>query len=101
MEKEPKYKKIIEASDGLSLGMSIVFAVLIGVGMGIGLKYLFGYSWLLWVGIFWGLAGAFLNVYKMYRKQKKELDELANEPRYKYTQEQLDKQNRIEDEEND
>jgi F0F1-type ATP synthase assembly protein I len=101
MSNEPKYKKIVDASDGLSLGMSIVFAVLLGVGMGIGLKSIFGYAWLLWLGIFWGLCAAFLNVYKMYRKQKKELDELANEPRYQYTKEQLEKQNRADDADED
>ena len=84
MGKEPKYKKFISAVDGLSLGISIVVAVLIGIGLGIFMRNLFGYGWLLWLGVFWGVAGAILNVYKAYQKQKKSLDELANDPKYRY-----------------
>lgn len=79
---EPKLKKVVEAADGLSLGISIVVAVLIGVGLGLGLKQLFGYTWLLWLGVFWGVGAAILNVYIAYKKQKKSLDELAHDPRY-------------------
>jgi F0F1-type ATP synthase assembly protein I len=82
VEREPKLKKVVEAADGLSLGISIVVAVLLGVGIGLGLKHLFGLSWLLWIGVFWGVAAAILNVYKAYQRQKKSLDELANDPRY-------------------
>ncbi len=81
-EEEPKLKKVVEAADGLSLGISIVVAVLIGVGMGLGLKHFFGYTWLLWLGVFWGVGAAVLNVYIAYKRQKKSLDELANDPRY-------------------
>ncbi len=81
---EPKMKKLVEAADGLSLGISIVVAVLIGVGVGLGLKHLFGYTWLLWLGVFWGVGAAFLNVYIVYKRQKKSLDELAKDPRYSY-----------------
>ena len=81
---EPKFKKIVVAADGLSLGISMVVAVLLGVGLGILLKNLFDTPWLLWVGVFWGVGGAILNVYKAYKKQKKSLDELADDPRYKY-----------------
>jgi len=55
----------------------------LGVGIGLLLKNLTGYGWLLWVGVFWGVGAAILNVYKAYEKQKKELDELANDPRYR------------------
>jgi len=81
---EPKLKKIVTAADGLSLGISIVVAVLLGIGIGIFLKNLFGQPWLLWLGVFWGVAGAILNVYKAYVRQKKSLDELADDPRYRY-----------------
>jgi F0F1-type ATP synthase assembly protein I len=81
---EPKFKKIVTAADGLSLGISIVVAILIGVGLGILMRDLFGYSWLLWLGVFWGVSGAILNVYKAYKQQKKSLDELANDPRYRH-----------------
>ena len=83
MSEQPKYRKIIEGAEALSLGVSIVVAILIGVGIGIWMKNSFGYSWLLWLGVFWGVAAAGLNIYKAYRKQKKELDELKNDPKYK------------------
>ena len=82
-ENDPKIKKIVDAADGLSLGISIVVAVLLGVAIGYGLRSVFGYQWLFWVGVFWGIAAAILNVYKAYVKQKKSLDELAEDPRYK------------------
>ena len=83
-KEEPKLKKVVVAADGLSLGISMVVAVLIGVGLELLLKNLFGYSWLLWLGVFWGVAAAILNVYKAYEKQKKSLDELADDPRYRH-----------------
>lgn len=81
-QKAPRIKPIIEAADNLSLGISMVVAVLMGVGIGILLKNLTGYSWTLWVGVFIGIAAAVLNVYKAYSKQYKEYEELAKEPRY-------------------
>ena len=86
-DKEPKIKKVVVAADNLSLGISIVVAVLLGVGIGIFMKNLFNTPWLLWLGVFWGVSGAILNVYKAYKKQQKVFDELANEPRYKYENE--------------
>ncbi len=90
MGKKPKYRKIIEGAESLSLGISIVVAILLGVAIGVGLKRLFGYSWLLWLGVFWGVGGAILNIYKAYKKQKRELDELAKNPRYKNYQNSKD-----------
>jgi F0F1-type ATP synthase assembly protein I len=81
---EPKLKKIVVAADGLSLGISMVVAVLLGVGLGLLMKNIFEIPWLLWVGVFWGVSAAILNVYKAYEKQKKSLDELANDPRYRH-----------------
>lgn len=83
-EDEPKLKKVVVAADGLSLGISMVVAVLLGVGLGILLKNIFDTPWLLWVGVFWGVGAAVLNVYKAYEKQKKSLDELADDPRYRH-----------------
>ncbi len=80
--KEPKYKKTVEGLDQLSLGISIGVAILMGVGIGFGLKSLFNQAWLLWLGVFWGVGAAVNNIYKAYKKQKRELDELANDPRY-------------------
>ncbi|NKQ41187.1 MAG: AtpZ/AtpI family protein [Sulfurovum sp.] len=82
-ENDPKFKKIVDAADGLSLGISMVVAVLIGVGIGYLLRKWFGYDWLFWLGVFWGISAAVFNIYKAYAKQKKSLDELADDPRYK------------------
>jgi len=83
-EEEPKFKKIANAADGLSLGISMVVAVVMGVGIGLGLQKLTDTKWTLWIGVFIGVGAAILNVYKAYAKQKRSLDELANDPRYKY-----------------
>jgi len=80
--KKPRIKPIIEAADSLSLGISMVVAVLMGVGMGLALKHFTEIAWLFWVGVAIGIAAAILNVYKAYSKQYKEFEELAKEPRY-------------------
>ena len=96
---EPKYKKLVDAADGLSLGISIVVAVLMGVGIGIGLQKLTGVWWTLWIGVFVGVGAAISNVYKAYAKQKKSLDELAKNPRYTYKNEQQKKYDAEDDDE--
>ena len=83
MSETPKYGKIIEGAEQLSLGISMVVAVLIGVGIGVMLKNFFDTPWLLWVGVFIGISAAILNVYKAYKKQVKSLDELKDDVRYK------------------
>ncbi|MBP6497796.1 MAG: AtpZ/AtpI family protein [Campylobacteraceae bacterium] len=83
MSETPKYGKIIEGAEQLSLGISMVVAVLIGVGIGLMLKNFFDTPWLLWVGVFIGISAAILNVYKAYKKQVKSLDELKDDVRYK------------------
>ena len=83
MSETPKYGKIIEGAEQLSLGISMVVAVLIGVGIGLMLKNFFDTPWLLWVGVFIGVSAAILNVYKAYKKQVKSLDELKDDVRYK------------------
>ena len=75
-------KEVIKAADSLSLGISMVVAVLIGVGLGILLSRYFNMPSLLWAGIFIGIAASFLNVYKAYKEQVKSLDELKDDPRY-------------------
>ena len=85
---EPKMKKLVDAADGLSLGISIVVAILIGVVLGFWLKDITGSFWTLWIGVFIGIAAAVSNVYKAYKKQKKSLDELALDPKYNYKQEE-------------
>ncbi len=90
LDKQPKYRKIIEGAEQLSLGISIVVAVLIGVGVGILMKNYFHQTWLLWLGVFWGVSAAILNVYKAYKKQMKSLDELKDDVRYKNYKPKID-----------
>lgn len=97
-QEEPKFKKIVNAADGLSLGISMVVAVLIGIGIGIGLRHLTGAGWTLWIGVFIGIGAAISNVYKAYIKQKRSFDELAKDPRYRYKNEQ---QAKYDDEDDD
>jgi F0F1-type ATP synthase assembly protein I len=81
-EHKPRIKPIIEGAESLSLGISMVVAVLIGVAMGLGLKKLTGMTWTLWIGVAIGILAALLNVYKAYSKQYKEFEALAKDPRY-------------------
>lgn len=85
-EKKPKIKPIIEGAESLSLGISMVVAILIGVAIGLGLQKLFGIDWLLWIGVGIGIAAAVLNVYKAYSKQYKEFEELSKDPKYNFQQ---------------
>ena len=80
---EPKYGKVVSAIDGLSLGFSMVLAVLIGIALGIGLKKLTDWDWILWLGVFWGVCAACYNVYLAYKKQQKAMNELQNDPKYR------------------
>ncbi|MGX2984343.1 AtpZ/AtpI family protein [Helicobacter sp. 23-1048] len=83
-ESQPRLAKVVEGAYDLSLGISMVVAVLLGFGLGWLLKKLTDIGWLLWLGIFWGIAAAILNVYKAYKRHKRELDSLADNPRYAY-----------------
>ncbi|MDH5465287.1 MAG: AtpZ/AtpI family protein [Thiovulaceae bacterium] len=83
MGKLAKSKDVIKAADSLSLGISIVVAILLGFGIGYGLKKLFGIPELIWVGLFIGFAASILNVYKAYKEQVASYDELKSDPRYK------------------
>jgi len=83
----PKHKDKLEALDNMSLGISMVVAIALGVGIGLLLKSWTGYEWTLWVGVAYGIAAAILNVYKAYKRAKKDLDKLAEDPKYKYAME--------------
>ena len=83
-EEKPKYAQIVEGAEQLSLGVSLVASILIGIGIGIGLQHLFGVGWLFWIGVFIGIASAGLNLYRAFVKQKAELDALKDDPRYKH-----------------
>lgn len=79
-----KLKDITNNISGLSLGLSMVVAVGIGIVLGITLKNIFNVSWLFWIGIFFGISAAILNVYKVYKIQQKDLKELEDNIKYKY-----------------
>ena len=72
-EPKPKHQDKIVALDSLSLGISIVAAIIIGFGIGYGLKQLTGYTWTLWLGIAWGIAAAIMNVYRAYKRALKQI----------------------------
>ena len=74
-QKSKKINTAIKAADSLSLGISIVVAVLIGFGIGWGLKELTGSNWGLVVGIFIGVGAAINNIYKAYKAQVKSYEE--------------------------
>ena len=74
-QKSKKINTAIKAADSLSLGISIVVAVLIGFGIGWGLKELTGSNWGLVVGIFIGVGAAINNIYKAYKSQVKSYEE--------------------------
>lgn len=77
--KQSKYRDIIKGANSLSLGISIVVAVLLGAGIGLFLKNIFGHTWLLFLGLSWGIAGGVLNVYKAYKAHQKDFDEFVEE----------------------
>jgi len=83
-ETKPKHRNKLEALDNLSLGISMVVAVLLGFGLGFGLKKLTGISWFIGLGLALGIAAAILNIYKAYKRAQKEFEGLENDPRYAY-----------------
>ena len=88
---QPKHLGKLQALDNLSLGISIVAAVIIGFAIGYGLKEWTGHTWTLWLGIFWGIAAAGLNIYKAYQRAQKEFDGMENDPRYSHRAKHGDK----------
>ncbi len=78
-----KVGKSVEGAEKLSLGISIVVAILMGIGIGIWMKNTFHQNWLLWLGVFWGVAAAIMNIWIEYKKLKKEFDEVSSDPKYK------------------
>ena len=81
----PKFRSVIVGASGLSLGISIVVAILLGIGAGILMQKIFGVFWVLFLGVFWGIAAAVLNVYKVYKAELRDFETLANDPKYKNT----------------
>ena len=70
-QKSKKINTAIKAADSLSLGISIVVAILMGFGIGWGLKELTGSNWGLGIGIVIGVGAAINNIYKAYKSQVK------------------------------
>ncbi|MDR0665238.1 MAG: AtpZ/AtpI family protein [Helicobacteraceae bacterium] len=83
MSDKSPIKQIIEGAGDLSLALSMVVAVAIGFGIGYGLREWLGYEWLLWLGVFWGVSAAILNLVKAIGKLNRSMKELENNPRYK------------------
>lgn len=81
----PKFRSVIVGASGLSLGISIVVAILLGIGAGVLMQKIFGVFWVLFLGVFWGIAAAVLNVYKIYKAELRDFEKLANDPKYKNT----------------
>ena len=78
-----KIKDIVAGAEQLSLGISMVVAVVIGTGLGYLVKKATNFTPALWIGLALGILAAILNVYKAYKVQVKSLDELKDETRYK------------------
>ncbi len=82
-EEKGKLGKTVEGAEKLSLGISMVVAILMGIGLGIWMKHIFHQSWLLWLGVFWGVAAAIMNIRIEYKKLKKSFDKIEKDPKYK------------------
>lgn len=80
--KRKVFKQAIQAADSLSLGISMVIAVLIGIAIGYLLRIYTGIFWLFWIGVAIGVAAAVLNVYKAYKAQVASYEEYKDENRY-------------------
>ena len=75
--------EVVKGAEQLSLGISIVVAILIGSGAGYWIMKETGWTWTLFAGIAVGIAAAALNVKKAYDAQIKSLDELKDKGKFK------------------
>lgn len=75
--------EIVKGAEQLSLGISIVVAILIGSGAGYWIMKETGWTWTLFAGVAVGIAAAVLNVKKAYDAQIKSLDELKDKGKFK------------------
>lgn len=71
--------EVVKGAEQLSLGISIVVAIIIGSGAGYWIMKETGWTWTLFAGIAVGIAAAALNVKKAYDAQIKSLDELKDD----------------------
>lgn len=75
--------EVVKGAEQLSLGISIVVAIIIGSGAGYWIMKETGWTWTLFAGVAVGIAAAALNVKKAYDAQIKSLDELKDEGKFK------------------
>jgi len=75
--------EVVKGAEQLSLGISIVVAIIIGSGAGYWIMKETGWMWALFVGIAVGIAAAALNVKKAYDAQIKSLEQLKDEGKFK------------------
>ena len=73
------YKSIVEGAGYLSLGISIVVALLIGVGLGVYLYQIFDHIGFIFGGLALGIGAAISNVYKAYKKHARNFEEYEKE----------------------
>ena len=74
---------VVKGAEQLSLGISIVVAILIGSGAGYWIMKETGWTWTLFAGVAVGIAAAALNVKKAYDAQIKSLEQLKDESNFK------------------
>lgn len=67
-----------------SLGISIVVAVILGFGFGYGMYKLTDIYFFIFIGLAYGIMAAILNVYKAYKRLKKDFEEIAQKEKYTY-----------------
>ena len=75
--------EVVKGAEQLSLGISIVVAIIIGSGAGYWIMKETGWTWTLFAGVAVGIAAAALNVKKAYDAQIKSLDELKDKDKFK------------------
>ena len=75
--------EVVKGAEQLSLGISIVVAILIGSGAGYWIMKETGWTWTLFAGVAVGIAAAGLNIKKAYDAQIKSLEQLKDESKFK------------------
>lgn len=78
-----KIGDVVKGAEQLSLGISIVVALVIGAGLGFWVMKETGWTWTLFAGFALGIAAAVLNVKKAYNAQMKSFEELKDESKFK------------------
>lgn len=84
VEKNGKISHITKGAYDLSLGISMVIAILIGLGIGYGLYKLTDFKWFILIGLIYGFMAAILNVYKAYKRLRKDFKDIEKDVKYNY-----------------